>query len=213
MQSHLQMLCLEICERIGWSLCIVFESSSLSLSNPLQYSCLGNPMDRGAWWFTIHGVAKSHTLLSHYTTTTTSFFLTLWLSLLLSTDVMCFRLEKLWVFSQNFSCPVLCHLWSSKANSCLKNGKSPCTILAFKDWLPFIICLLLFTLQCLLVIIFHIFSRVYSYLGNGQSVRSMLLFSHLVVSNSLQPHGLQHARLPCPLLLLRVCSNLCPLSQ
>ena len=31
--------------------------------NPHQYSCLGNPMDRGAWWATIHGVAKSQTLL------------------------------------------------------------------------------------------------------------------------------------------------------
>ena len=28
-------------------------------SNPLQHSCLENPMDRGAWWATIHGVAKS----------------------------------------------------------------------------------------------------------------------------------------------------------
>ena len=27
--------------------------------NPGQYSCLGNPMDRGAWWATVHGVAKS----------------------------------------------------------------------------------------------------------------------------------------------------------
>ena len=27
--------------------------------NPLQYSCLKNPMDRGAWWATVHGVAKS----------------------------------------------------------------------------------------------------------------------------------------------------------
>ena len=27
--------------------------------NPLQYSCLGNPMDRGAWLATVHGVAKS----------------------------------------------------------------------------------------------------------------------------------------------------------
>ena len=27
-------------------------------SNPLQYSCLGNPMDSGAWWATVHGVAK-----------------------------------------------------------------------------------------------------------------------------------------------------------
>ena len=26
---------------------------------PLQYSCLGNPMDRGAWWATVYGVAKS----------------------------------------------------------------------------------------------------------------------------------------------------------
>ena len=31
--------------------------------NPLQYSCLENPMDRGAWWATIHGVTKSQTLL------------------------------------------------------------------------------------------------------------------------------------------------------
>ena len=26
--------------------------------NPLQYSCLGNPMDRGAWWATVHGITK-----------------------------------------------------------------------------------------------------------------------------------------------------------
>ena len=32
--------------------------------NPLQYSCLDNPMDRGAWWATLHGVAKSRTWLS-----------------------------------------------------------------------------------------------------------------------------------------------------
>ena len=31
--------------------------------NPLQYSCLENPMDRGAWWATVHGVAKSWTQL------------------------------------------------------------------------------------------------------------------------------------------------------
>ena len=29
--------------------------------NPLQYSCLENPMDRGAWWATVHRVAKSRT--------------------------------------------------------------------------------------------------------------------------------------------------------
>ena len=29
--------------------------------DPLQYSCLGNPMSRGAWWVTVHWVAKSWT--------------------------------------------------------------------------------------------------------------------------------------------------------
>ena len=29
--------------------------------NPLQYSCLGNHMDRGAWWATVHGVTKNST--------------------------------------------------------------------------------------------------------------------------------------------------------
>ena len=32
--------------------------------NPLQYSCLENPMDRGAWRATVHGVTKSWTRLS-----------------------------------------------------------------------------------------------------------------------------------------------------
>ena len=32
--------------------------------NPLQYSCLGNPMDREAWWATVHGVAESQIQLS-----------------------------------------------------------------------------------------------------------------------------------------------------
>ena len=34
--------------------------------NPLQYSCLENPMDGEAWWATVHGVAKSRTQLSHF---------------------------------------------------------------------------------------------------------------------------------------------------
>ena len=31
---------------------------------PLQFSCLENPVDRGAWWATVHGVAKSRTQMS-----------------------------------------------------------------------------------------------------------------------------------------------------
>ena len=40
--------------------------------NPLQYSCLKNPMGREAWWATVHGVAKNQTRLSDHTTTTTT---------------------------------------------------------------------------------------------------------------------------------------------
>ena len=36
-------------------------SSGEGNGNPLQYSCLENPMDREAWWATVHGVAKSGT--------------------------------------------------------------------------------------------------------------------------------------------------------
>ena len=40
-------------------------SPGVGNGNPLQYSCLENPMDRGAWWVTVHGVAKSQTQLSN----------------------------------------------------------------------------------------------------------------------------------------------------
>ena len=36
---------------------------------PLQYSCLGNPMDGGAWWAAVHEVAKSQTRLNDFTFT------------------------------------------------------------------------------------------------------------------------------------------------
>ena len=37
--------------------------------SPLQYSCLENPIDGGAWWTAVHGVAKSRTRLSDFTFT------------------------------------------------------------------------------------------------------------------------------------------------
>ena len=44
-------------------------------------------------------------------------------------------------------------------------------------------------------------------------MEAFLLFSHLVMSDSLRPRGLQHARLPCPPPSPRICSNSCPLSH
>ena len=43
--------------------------------NPLKYSCLGNPMDRGAWQATVHGVAKSQdtTKQPHFTSNDCSY--------------------------------------------------------------------------------------------------------------------------------------------
>ena len=38
-----------------------------SSGTPLQYSCLANPVDGGAWWAAVHGVARSRTRLSDFT--------------------------------------------------------------------------------------------------------------------------------------------------
>ena len=53
--------------------------------NPLQYSCLENPMDGGAWWATVHGVAKSWTQLSDFTFT---FHFSIDLELLFNTFIL-----------------------------------------------------------------------------------------------------------------------------
>ena len=53
--------------------------------NPLQYSCLENPMDRGAWWATVHGVAKSRTSIKQCSTHT-GCFLTLLPNCLIQQD-------------------------------------------------------------------------------------------------------------------------------
>ena len=43
-------------------------SPGVGNGNPLQYPCLENPMDRGAWWATVHGVTKNQTLLKGLST-------------------------------------------------------------------------------------------------------------------------------------------------
>ena len=40
--------------------------------NPLQYSCLENPVDRGAWWAVVHGVAKSQTRLKQFSSSSSN---------------------------------------------------------------------------------------------------------------------------------------------
>ena len=44
----------------------VYNTNGECNGTPLQYSCLENPMDGGAWWAAVHGVAKSRTRLSDF---------------------------------------------------------------------------------------------------------------------------------------------------
>ena len=88
--------------------------------NPLQYSCLENPTEGGAWWATVHGVAKSRTGLSDFTSqhligsafsmvgfswaqSTSYVFLILWI------DSCCFpRVVCLWMYYRIFICLLFC---------------------------------------------------------------------------------------------------------
>ena len=49
--------------------CPLYHISREGTRDPLQYSCLENPMDGGVWWAVVHGVAKSRTWLSDFTFT------------------------------------------------------------------------------------------------------------------------------------------------
>ena len=63
------------------------------------------------------------------------------------------------------------------------------------------------------VLLTHVQKKIPSMIVQCILWGSLLLFSCSVMSDSLQPHGLQHARLPCPSPSPRVCLNSCPLSQ
>ena len=70
------------------------------------------------------------------------------------------------------------------------------------------------TLEICLLSVCHPFSSFFVFLDDAINnfCCLLLLFSRSVVSDPLQPHKLQHARLPCLSVSLRVCSNSCPLS-
>ena len=61
------LVCVLICFIYTYKYMKKYLSKGEGNGTPLQYSCLENPMDRGAWWATVHGVAKSQTQLSDLT--------------------------------------------------------------------------------------------------------------------------------------------------
>jgi len=50
---------------LGLTYAYYYISPGRGNGRPFQYSCLGNPRDRGTWWATVHGVAKDQTQLSN----------------------------------------------------------------------------------------------------------------------------------------------------
>ena len=93
-------------------------SSGEGNGNPLQDSCLENSMDRGAWWATLHGVAKSQTQLSDWTELNWRFLISLFrLLIYLSSHQK--KLEFAFIILSGFplcmhaksfqSCPALCN--------------------------------------------------------------------------------------------------------
>ena len=61
----------EVLDLVGFSQFLSCPKSMSGEGNgaPLQYSCLENPMDGGAWWAAVHGVVKSQTRLNDFTFT------------------------------------------------------------------------------------------------------------------------------------------------
>ena len=133
---------------IFYSQCIV--SLGVGNDNLVQYSCMDNTMERGNWWVTIHGVAKSHTQFSNwvyilywrtvYIHRKIAFFVFGWSGLLvLVRSIWLIMLSKSFITFWSFSLSLCKNL---KCVSCGKNISGSCllsnlTISVF--WLDFLI--------------------------------------------------------------------------
>ena len=138
-------------------------SPEVGNGNSLQYCCLGNPMEWGAWRAIVHEVTKSQTGLSmHALKVATCPILTVFLRVCVG------YLGLFW--AEQFPWSIVCSPWSA-----VHRGLAGKVL----DYFPF----------------------------------SSVHFSRSVLSDSLRPHGLQHARPPCPSPTLGVYSNSCPLRQ
>ena len=127
-------------------------------SNPLQYSCLENLMDRGAWWATVHRVAKSWTGVKRLST----------------------HAQVLEVTLKPHDCSEP-HICSQKPQLCLESGDHCGGHMAGGFLGPGPV--LCFDLSSRRVHPVSIYNMCVFFL-------LLLLFSCLVVSDSLQPHGL-----------------------
>ena len=82
--------------------------------NPLQYFCLENPMDRVAWWATVHRVIKSKTQLSDWTQAQSNYQYTSWNNVFKLLEPECLHLEhegNHTYFSDLKACTEIMSLW------------------------------------------------------------------------------------------------------
>ena len=80
--------------RRGFDPCVGKIPAREGNGNPLHYFCLGNPMDRGAWWAAVHGFANS----GYY----------------LGTEHTCIKVEKVWAeVTENLECQAEYKQWSN----------------------------------------------------------------------------------------------------
>ena len=94
--------------------------------NPLQYHCLENPMDRGAWWVTVHRVSKSQTRLKWLSTAHT-FFLTFF------SIMVYYRIFSSLCYTVGSCCLsiLICIWWSQIPSPSLGNNKSALSVSLF----------------------------------------------------------------------------------
>ena len=104
------------CERCGFDPW-VGKIPAVGNGNPLQYSCLGNPMDRGAWWATVHSITKCRT----------------WLSDQARTHTHIQRRTIIFLFFSSLYLQLSDEIWSSSLNTqwqhCLKLSTAECEII------------------------------------------------------------------------------------
>ena len=75
MHAHSLCCTLQLCVAMSICTCVYtyldLAMATHSNGNPLQYSCLENPRDRGAWWAAVYGVAQSRTRLKRFSSSST----------------------------------------------------------------------------------------------------------------------------------------------
>ena len=172
---------------------------------PLQYSCLENPMDRGAWWDAVHGVAKHPTWLSDFTFT--FHFHALVKETATHSSAPGWRIPGT---GEPGGLPFL------KSSNCLKIYPTRFPGVQSASLHPELPQGLL-KVSSYSSVGFNLHRGawqmpLYSVVGNALQFSS-IQFSCSVVSDSLRPHELQHARPPCPSQTPGVYSNSCPSSQ